>query len=154
MASEERGLIVIFCLFLIAAGCTTLGDGFNTAGALTACIAALLMIMVIRWMISGFLRRRRGPLAVAARSDDMPAARQAEEDGPDDCPICLGPVRKGDVMRTLRCGHRFHLICIDRWYAQSATCPLRCATTDDGCTEGRAECGAAPVPASQNERSP
>ena len=32
-----------------------------------------------------------------------------------DCSICVGEYEEGDLMRVLRCGHGFHVDCIDRW---------------------------------------
>lgn len=41
------------------------------------------------------------------------------------CPVCLEHVAAGDVLRTLpRCGHKFHVACVDAWLERKATCPL------------------------------
>ncbi|RWW07212.1 hypothetical protein GW17_00029416 [Ensete ventricosum] len=56
------------------------------------------------------------------------AAVAAGEDGADDvveCPVCLNEFEEGEKMRALpRCGHRFHIECIDMWFHSHATCPL------------------------------
>uniref|UniRef100_A0A0E0KDI6 RING-type E3 ubiquitin transferase n=1 Tax=Oryza punctata TaxID=4537 RepID=A0A0E0KDI6_ORYPU len=42
-----------------------------------------------------------------------------------ECAVCLGEVRDGERGRLLpRCGHRFHVECIDRWFRANSTCPL------------------------------
>ncbi|KAM7455876.1 hypothetical protein BLSTO_03375 [Blastocystis sp. subtype 1] len=43
----------------------------------------------------------------------------------DECPICMSPFQKHTRLRCLRCGHRFHRDCIDRWVVRcKAECPL------------------------------
>lgn len=42
-----------------------------------------------------------------------------------ECPICLGRFEEGDMGRALpKCGHSFHLECIDMWLYSHSTCPL------------------------------
>jgi E3 ubiquitin-protein ligase SDIR1 len=51
-----------------------------------------------------------------------------------ECVICMEPFCEGDVLRTLPCLHRFHVGCIDRWFAQQGSCPickLRLGDEDD-----------------------
>ena len=43
--------------------------------------------------------------------------RQAES-----CSICSQSLRKGTVVRQLKCGHIFHAQCIDEWLKKSFTC--------------------------------
>ncbi|CAL9127527.1 RING-H2 finger protein ATL2-like [Musa acuminata AAA Group] len=56
------------------------------------------------------------------------AAAAGGEEGDDDvveCPVCLNEFEEGEKMRALpRCGHRFHIECIDMWFHSHATCPL------------------------------
>lgn len=41
------------------------------------------------------------------------------------CTICLGDYKEKEVLRVLpRCGHAFHVICIDVWLRQHPTCPV------------------------------
>ncbi|EOA29519.1 hypothetical protein CARUB_v10014600mg [Capsella rubella] len=41
------------------------------------------------------------------------------------CPICLQDWEEGEVGRKLeRCGHTFHMICIDEWLLKQETCPI------------------------------
>lgn len=40
-----------------------------------------------------------------------------------ECAVCLGEVRDGERGRLLpRCGYRFHVECIDRWFRANSTC--------------------------------
>lgn len=42
-----------------------------------------------------------------------------------DCAVCLAELEAGEKARALpRCGHRFHVECIDAWFRGNATCPL------------------------------
>jgi len=43
---------------------------------------------------------------------------------PGQCAICLGDYECGDPLRTLQCGHNFHMMCVDTWLAQSGQCPV------------------------------
>ncbi|KAJ6837025.1 uncharacterized protein M6B38_323740 [Iris pallida] len=46
-----------------------------------------------------------------------------------ECAVCLNEFGEGEKVRVLpRCGHRFHVCCIDMWFCSHSTCPLcRCA---------------------------
>lgn len=44
-----------------------------------------------------------------------------------DCSVCLNRVIKGEMIRILRCGHKFHSGCVDKWLDQnrdSLPCPI------------------------------
>ncbi|KAM3313382.1 hypothetical protein ACQJBY_032779 [Aegilops geniculata] len=42
-----------------------------------------------------------------------------------ECAVCLAEMTDGERGRLLpRCGHRFHVECIDRWFRSNSTCPL------------------------------
>lgn len=40
-----------------------------------------------------------------------------------ECSICLMDMSITPT-RTLKCGHQYHCMCIDRWFINSLTCPL------------------------------
>ena len=46
------------------------------------------------------------------------------------CSICCEDYASGEVVRRLRCAHKFHLECIDRWflsstdYSRPVACPV------------------------------
>ncbi|KAL6634112.1 hypothetical protein ACP70R_026783 [Stipagrostis hirtigluma subsp. patula] len=53
--------------------------------------------------------------------------------GASDCTVCLGEFRDGELLRLLpKCGHAFHVPCIDTWLRAHVNCPLcRAAVTLD-----------------------
>ena len=66
--------------------------------------------------------RRLDPLdpAVLRALPVVPAAV-----GAGDCAVCLAEFERGEEARALpRCGHRFHVECIDAWFRGNSTCPL------------------------------
>ncbi|XP_061960713.1 RING-H2 finger protein ATL7-like isoform X3 [Populus nigra] len=41
------------------------------------------------------------------------------------CSICLGEYQEKEVLRIMpKCGHNFHLSCIDEWLRKHSTCPV------------------------------
>lgn len=58
------------------------------------------------------------------------------------CSVCCEDYEPGDVLRALRCGHRFHLECIDRWllsstdYSRPPACPMCNAELEKASPEG------------------
>ncbi|PWZ39006.1 RING-H2 finger protein ATL3 [Zea mays] len=50
-----------------------------------------------------------------------------------DCAVCIAEVAAGEAARVLpRCGHAFHVGCVDAWLRSHSTCPLcRCPAVDD-----------------------
>jgi hypothetical protein len=44
--------------------------------------------------------------------------------GDNQCPICLEYFKHGDLIRTLRCVHKFHKTCIAQWININPSCPL------------------------------
>uniref|UniRef100_A0A0E0LCA9 RING-type E3 ubiquitin transferase n=1 Tax=Oryza punctata TaxID=4537 RepID=A0A0E0LCA9_ORYPU len=70
----------------------------------------------------------------------MPAYAWSKKAGDDDdgeCAICLGDVRRGQVVKQLpACTHLFHTGCIDEWLTSSqGTCPV-CRTPVDSAAAG------------------
>ncbi|XP_064947698.1 RING-H2 finger protein ATL5-like [Musa acuminata AAA Group] len=42
-----------------------------------------------------------------------------------ECAVCLNELEEGEKMRALpRCGHCFHMECVDMWFHSHSTCPL------------------------------
>ncbi|KAL6856260.1 hypothetical protein ACP4OV_019062 [Aristida adscensionis] len=50
-----------------------------------------------------------------------------------DCAVCITELAAGETVRVLpRCGHGFHVDCVDMWLRSHSTCPLcRCPAVDD-----------------------
>lgn len=42
----------------------------------------------------------------------------------DECTICLDSYVVNEGVRDLKCNHRFHKRCIDKWFKKSITCPV------------------------------
>lgn len=40
------------------------------------------------------------------------------------CAVCLAEFERGDLLRQLPCGHKFHSTCIDKWLRTKKVCPL------------------------------
>lgn len=57
-----------------------------------------------------------GPAPAESESDD-------EEEEEDECKICLVGLKDGDLIRTLKCSHYFHPICVTVWLQNKTTCP-------------------------------
>ncbi|XP_031495446.1 RING-H2 finger protein ATL64-like [Nymphaea colorata] len=52
-------------------------------------------------------------------SDDFSSEEDAQ------CSICLGEYQERDILRFMpKCGHAFHVMCIDRWILKQRTCPI------------------------------
>ncbi|CAD5186873.1 RING-H2 finger protein ATL54-like [Musa acuminata AAA Group] len=46
-------------------------------------------------------------------------------DGSSNCSVCLGEFRDGELVRLLpKCGHAFHVPCIDTWLGAHVNCPI------------------------------
>ena len=67
--------------------------------------------------------------AAEAAAVTVPAA---DGDGPPICLICQQEMTNG-AMKTLGCGHTYHLSCMEGWYTATSNfeerCPLRCQIT-------------------------
>ncbi|KAH6798319.1 hypothetical protein C2S51_034803 [Perilla frutescens var. frutescens] len=67
--------------------------------------------------VAGLKKRdlRHLPMAVYGSGDDGSGS---------ECPICLGEFVDGQTIRVLpKCGHGFHVECIDKWLISHASCP-------------------------------
>ncbi|KAK4775129.1 hypothetical protein SAY86_010064 [Trapa natans] len=52
-------------------------------------------------------------------------AGKDEKDGLGDCPVCLSEFEAGEAGRALpKCGHAFHVECIDMWFQTHSNCPI------------------------------
>jgi len=46
------------------------------------------------------------------------------DEGETSCAVCLCAFERGEMLRQLPCGHKFHCGCVDKWLCQSKKCPL------------------------------
>ncbi|KAF0921400.1 hypothetical protein E2562_006969 [Oryza meyeriana var. granulata] len=63
----------------------------------------------------------------------LPTKVVDEGDPAADCAVCITELAAGEAARLLpRCGHGFHVECVDMWLRSHSTCPLcRCAVVDE-----------------------
>ncbi|XP_062197567.1 E3 ubiquitin-protein ligase ATL41-like [Phragmites australis] len=129
----------------VVAGKILLATAGMFSGVLLALIALHLYNSSRRRRLSGGRRRLLRSLAIAGAGDDsrdgggaaassprglepavlraLPVVTAGAGDG--DCAVCLAELEPGEKARALpRCGHRFHVECIDAWFRGNATCPL------------------------------
>ncbi|XP_064973380.1 E3 ubiquitin-protein ligase EL5-like [Musa acuminata AAA Group] len=67
----------------------------------------------------------RGLEAAMLRSLPVTVYRAADFKQGIECAVCLSQLTDGEVARLLpKCGHGFHLDCIDMWFCSHSTCPL------------------------------
>ena len=70
-----------------------------------------------------------------ADADANDEANAEDADEGDICTICRIPLETGDIMRQLdRCGHGFHMQCIDHWLDEQTLCPLCRQVPHEGAT--------------------
>lgn len=62
----------------------------------------------------------------------LPKKEVSKGDAATDCAVCITELAPGDTARVLpRCGHGFHVDCVDMWLKSHSTCPLcRCPAVD------------------------
>ncbi|XP_038703140.1 E3 ubiquitin-protein ligase RNF167-like [Tripterygium wilfordii] len=66
-----------------------------------------------------------GLSAVEDKSKDGMSYSKNSGEGVELCCVCLWKFKEGEDMRVLPCRHRFHKVCVDRWFsACRRTCPV------------------------------
>uniref|UniRef100_A0A0E0LNE4 RING-type domain-containing protein n=1 Tax=Oryza punctata TaxID=4537 RepID=A0A0E0LNE4_ORYPU len=63
----------------------------------------------------------------------LPCREVGKGDEAMDCAVCITELAAGETARVLpRCGHGFHVACVDMWLKSHSTCPLcRCPAVDE-----------------------
>lgn len=71
------------------------------------------------------------------------------------CTICLGEYQEKEVLRIMpKCGHSFHVSCIDLWLRKQSTCPVCRLSVEDPFKTKFAAAIAPPVEMSQRMQMP
>lgn len=98
-----------------------------------------MFVLVLTMAVWTYVRRRcfseganTPPQVPAMRKKDIKAmgtekftSESELKYGEIECSICIAPFEVGDVMRVMKCGHRFHKDCVDEWLSRyKAVCPL------------------------------
>ncbi|KAI4977429.1 hypothetical protein ZWY2020_057341 [Hordeum vulgare] len=67
------------------------------------------------------------------------AAAPPQSSSSSECAICLAEFTEGEALRVLpRCGHGFHVACVDAWHMPLLPCPHRYHARD---AQGGGRCG-------------
>ncbi|XP_074580203.1 RING-H2 finger protein ATL3-like [Curcuma longa] len=93
-------------------------------------------------------RRGLDPGALASLPVTVYRSADFEGGGGLECAVCLSELTDGEEARVLpKCGHGFHLQCIDMWFHSHDTCPLcRCAVVAGEPSSPRTESPNPPPP--------
>lgn len=49
-------------------------------------------------------------------------AKTTDRENP--CAICLEPMKRGDLIFRVKCGHMYHGYCLVKWSQRNSTCPF------------------------------
>ncbi|KAM3215480.1 hypothetical protein ACQJBY_067477 [Aegilops geniculata] len=110
----------------------------DMAVILASMLCALVCILGLALASRSACRRRRSSSSSSSNPppeglkkkaiDALPtvsfAAAASPQPAATECAICLAEFEEGEGVRVLpRCGHAFHVVCIDAWLRTCATCP-------------------------------
>ncbi|URD78325.1 RING-H2 finger protein [Musa troglodytarum] len=117
----------------------------TTTGIMVAAVVAFFVLFVLAFFL--YLRANRYwgaiPVSAGTRLASFAATRPRGLDAAAvaalpsvvvsagalkeglECAVCICELSEGDAARLLpKCGHAFHLECIDMWFCSHSTCPL------------------------------
>ncbi|CAD5195806.1 unnamed protein product [Musa acuminata subsp. malaccensis] len=146
----------------------------TTTGIMVAAVVAFFVLFVLAFFLylrakcywgaipvaagtrlASFAATRPGGLdaaAVAALPSVVVSAGALKESL--ECAVCICELSEGDAARLLpKCGHAFHLECIDMWFCSHSTCPL-CRTSAELVKPESAVPGAESVPGDSHSVEP
>ncbi len=112
-------LVLLVCeMAILAAG---------TAVCLFSCLVVVSRMLVLSRDPVRDPRRDGASTEEISSNTEMSVYNEQEFVGDQDdakCVVCLGEYEAGDELRKLRCGHQFHVECVDEWLRRHKTCPL------------------------------
>lgn len=79
--------------------------------------------------LAAIIAAQGGPAAGATEGEIAALTIQSTcKEARGNCAVCMDSLKKGEMLRTLPCMHRYHAACIDEWLKSSPTCPV-CKTS-------------------------
>ncbi|KAL6532487.1 hypothetical protein OROGR_014457 [Orobanche gracilis] len=93
-------------------------------------------------------------LPVFIYSRETEEEEKEEEEPPLECAVCLSEFEEKEIVRLLpKCGHSFHIECIDMWFRSHSTCPL-CRSPVEHVVHRRHEMVEKPVEPAEKSNGP
>lgn len=139
------------------ANCMRISPWYTSSIDFLLILTPIMFVAVVIMAIWTYVRRRCYARQGAEMAPPVPAMDKAEIDvmeteeftseselkyGEIECSICLDAFEVGDIMRVMKCGHRFHKPCVDEWLGRyKSVCPLcKIDMRGDGATEEPESC--------------
>ena len=79
---------------------------------ITCIMLGFLLYRIFRWSYNKYETYLKNKLYSAYSGD-----------GDEMCTICIEEIKDGEIIRTLKCKHIFHKMCIDEWFKKKEVCP-------------------------------
>ena len=74
--------------------------------------------------INSFKYEEKAQSSPVSRGGSKKPSDSASERCRESCAICLDDMKTGQMVKALRCSHKFHEKCINNWLRQKLLCPL------------------------------
>jgi hypothetical protein len=114
-----------------AGGCEACPWLMRTVGAVlvTSAVRVLAAFVGFRTYFPQSGQEGEAPRMVAATEEQIShlatVTYESDESGESlSCAVCLSDFCDGETLRSLPCGHQFHVDCCDQWLGRSRRCPL------------------------------
>lgn len=75
------------------------------------------------WLKSKFKKRNSVAVMESPSKEDNTSGSTSGH-ATSECAICLSEMIATIPCRTLLCGHKYHVTCIDNWHTRNPSCPL------------------------------
>ena len=102
------------------------GDGLHRTSTEDMLIEGLLGLAEVRWMPKAEVCKGVTPSELQMLTTLSQLPKDGSEHCGEECSLCLECFQPGDEMRTLRCLHYYHAMCIDDWLSRATDCPICC----------------------------